>query len=552
MTDNTNHIFASQPTTPPGNRSPEDMQHRIVQLEAINRISSALRVADTLDQALPILVEEIHAVLDAAAVTVWLHDPATDELYQAAASGFPNLTLRLKPGQGIAGQVFSTGETYVSREFKSDPRTDESMRVLVPGGLGGAVVPIFMSQQVVGVLYASVLHPREFSADQVELLRIVAEVAGVMIHRLQLHEQTLRRLKRISSLQVVGTAITISLDLQTILNILLGELVSQNQVDAATILLLNPNTSLLDYAAGRGFHGNAIEQSQLRLEDVFENHVIIENEIPMVTLLSESPANETRRRVWTEEQFIASAKVPLVVNNQVQGMIEVFKRTPLMVDQEWKDYFQALATQAAIAIHHATAFSGLQHFNSSLTLAYDETILTWAHAIELREEETEGHSRRVTRMTVRLASELGIPQAQLVHIRRGALLHDVGKMHVPDKILLKPSALTDDEWAIMRGHPEFAYRLLSPIAFLRPALEIPRYHHEKWDGTGYPSGLKGDLIPLAARIFAIVDVWDALTSNRVYRPAWNPAQALEYIKGEQGKHFDPEIVAPFVKLLSEH
>jgi putative nucleotidyltransferase with HDIG domain len=549
MADNS---FTAQPATRPSNRSPEEMQQHIVQLEAINRISSALRVAETLEQALPILVGETHAVLDAAAVTVWLYDQATDELYQAAARGFPNLTLRLKAGQGIAGQVFSTGETYVSREFKSDPRTDGSARDLVPGGLGGAVVPIFMSQQVVGVLYASVLPPREFLVDQVELMKIVAEVAGVMIHRLQLHGQTLRRLQRISSLQVVGTAITMSLDLQTILNILLAELVSQNQADAAAILLVNANPSILEYAAGRGFHGRSIEQSQLRLEDVFENHIIVEHEIPMVTLLYETPSNETLRRVWTEEQFVASAKVPLVVNHQVHGMIEVFRRTPLIVDQEWKDYFQALATQAAIAIHHATAFSGLQHFNSSLTLAYDETILTWAHTIDLREEETEGHSRRVTRMTVRLASELGIPQAQLVHIRRGALLHDIGKMRVPDKILLKPSALTDDEWAIVREHPEFAYRLLSPIAFLRPALEIPRYHHEKWDGTGYPSGLKGDQIPIAARIFAIADVWDALTSNRCYRPAWNLAQALEYIKDEQGKHFDPVIVDPFVKLLSEH
>ncbi|MBI5034327.1 MAG: GAF domain-containing protein [Chloroflexi bacterium] len=534
-----------------GNRSQEEMQHRIVQLEAINRISSALRVAETLDEALPILVQETHAVLDAAAVTVWLHDKATDELYQAGASGFPNLTLRLKPGQGIAGQVFSTGETYVSPEFKSDPRTVESARAHVPAGLGGAVVPIRAPQEVVGVLYASVLFPREFTPDQVRLMSIVAEVAGVMIQRLRLHEQTVRQLQRISALQAVSTAITVSLDLQVILNILLAELISQLQVDASAILLTNPSTSTLDYAAGRGFRGKSIEQSRLRLDEIFETHAVVENQITMVPRLQQSPTNDARRQVWEEEQFVANAKVPLVVNNQVKGMIEVFKRMPLLVDQAWKDYFQALATQAAIAINHATTLGGLQHFNSDLTLAYDETIQAWAHAIDLREEETEGHSRRVTRMTVHLASQLGFTQSQLVHVRRGALLHDVGKMSVPDSILLKPGTLTADEWTIMREHPTYAYRLLSPIAHLRPALDIPRYHHEKWEGTGYPSQLQGEQIPLAARIFALADVWDALTSHRRFRAAWSASQALEYIRSEKGKHFDPKITDAFVKLVSE-
>jgi HD-GYP domain-containing protein (c-di-GMP phosphodiesterase class II) len=146
---------------------------------------------------------------------------------------------------------------------------------------------------------------------------------------------------------------------------------------------------------------------------------------------------------------------------------------------------------------------------------------------------------------------MGVEEADLVHIRRGALLHDIGKMGIPDSILLKPGPLTEDEWIIMRKHPVYALELLSPIAYLRPALDIPYAHHEKWDGTGYPRGLKETQIPLAARIFAVTDVWDALTSDRPYRPAWAPEQALAYIREQAGRHFDPAVVEAFLRVVPE-
>jgi HD-GYP domain-containing protein (c-di-GMP phosphodiesterase class II) len=152
-------------------------------------------------------------------------------------------------------------------------------------------------------------------------------------------------------------------------------------------------------------------------------------------------------------------------------------------------------------------------------------------------------------MTMQLARSLGIGEAELVHVRRGALLHDIGKMGVPDSILLKPDKLSDEEWVIMRRHPQFAFDMLSPIAYLRPALDIPFGHHEKWDGTGYPRGLKGEQIPLAARLFAVVDVWDALQSDRPYRKAWPEEKVLEHIKAGSGTHFDPEVVKVFLKEL---
>lgn len=189
----------------------------------------------------------------------------------------------------------------------------------------------------------------------------------------------------------------------------------------------------------------------------------------------------------------------------------------------------------------------LQRFNVELTQAYDATIEGWSLALDLRDHETEGHCRRVTDLTVQLAEQMGVPEDDLIHIRRGALLHDIGKIGVPDYILHKPGPLTDEEREILKRHPLYAYQMLAPISYLRPALDIPYYHHEKWDGSGYPSGLKGDKIPLAARIFAVVDVYDALRSDRPYRNGWPEEQVREYLRQQAGLHFDPEIVAIFLQ-----
>jgi putative two-component system response regulator len=193
----------------------------------------------------------------------------------------------------------------------------------------------------------------------------------------------------------------------------------------------------------------------------------------------------------------------------------------------------------------------LAESNRELMLAYDATIVGWSRALDLRDRETEGHTQRVAEMGVRLARAVGIPEPEIVHIRRGALLHDIGKMGIPDSILLKPAGLTDDEWDVMRKHPDYAFRMLTPITFLQPALCIPYCHHEKWDGTGYPRGLKGQSIPLAARLFAIVDVFDALTSDRPYREAWTVQTVLKHLRDQAGTHFDPQLVEEFIKLVEE-
>ncbi len=191
-----------------------------------------------------------------------------------------------------------------------------------------------------------------------------------------------------------------------------------------------------------------------------------------------------------------------------------------------------------------------QQAAQAIAEAYDQTLIGWSRALDLRDKETEGHSQRVAQLTLAVARALNIPPEEQINMWRGAMLHDIGKIGVPDSILHKPGPLTAEEWEIMRRHTTYAYELLSPIAYLRPALDIPYCHHEKWDSTGYPRGLRGAQIPLAARIFALVDVWDALTNDRPYRKAWTREQASRYIREQSGKHFDPDLVELFLSIAA--
>ncbi|HTX79063.1 MAG TPA: HD domain-containing phosphohydrolase, partial [Longilinea sp.] len=251
------------------------------------------------------------------------------------------------------------------------------------------------------------------------------------------------------------------------------------------------------------------------------------------------------------ESFISYYAVPLIAKGQVKGVLELFYHVLFIPQLEWEGFLDTLTAQMATAIDNITLFESLQRSNMELALAYDTTLEGWLRAMDLRDKETEGHTTRVTEMTVQLARMMGFGENELVHVRRGAMLHDIGKIGIPDSILLKPGPLTAEERRQIEKHPQFAYDLLNPITYLRSALEIPYCHHERWDGSGYPRHLRGEAIPLTARIFAVVDVWDALTSDRPYRKAWTEEKTLEYITEQSGKQFDPCIVEAFLKFLKE-
>lgn len=368
--------------------------------------------------------------------------------------------------------------------------------------------------------------------------------------RKRTEEQVHRQLQRLNALHRVDTAITTYLDLPLVLDLFLEQVTTHLGVDAAAILQMHPATQSLDYANGRGFRTQALQHTHLRLGEGLAGRVALERRVLEVPDLRSDKGSLASSPLLAEEGFVAYIGVPLLAKGQVHGVLEIFHRQPFALDADWRSFLEALATQAAIAIDNMTLFGDLQKSNAELSLAYDTTLEGWSRALDLRDKETEGHTERVTDRFVRPARDMGMGETELVHVRRGALLHDIGKMGIPDSILLKPGPLTADELETMRMHPEFAYRLLSPIAYLRPALDIAYCHHEKWDGTGYPRGLKGEEIPLVARIFAVVDVWDALTSHRPYRPAWTKKDALEYVGAQSGKHFDPQVVQIFLKQVA--
>jgi HD-GYP domain-containing protein (c-di-GMP phosphodiesterase class II) len=354
-----------------------------------------------------------------------------------------------------------------------------------------------------------------------------------------------------SALRAIDHAITSSMDLNLTLSILLTQLVKHLQIDAACILLWNPENERLEFVAGLGFRTNSLSHTKLRLGEGYAGIAALEHRVIQKEYLSNRNTDFLRSPTFGREGFVSYFGVPLIAKGQVKGILEIFNRSLINPDSEWLSFLEMLGGQAAIAIDNATLFSDLQRSNTEITSAYDATIEGWSRALDMRDHETEGHTQRVTEMTLKLARRIEIPKKDLIHIRRGATLHDIGKMGIPDRILLKPGPLTTDEWITMRQHPQFARALLTPIDYLRPAKDIPAYHHERWDGSGYPVGLKGEEIPLSARLFAVVDVYDALTSDRPYRSAWSKKAALNYIQNEAGRLFDPAITSKFLELAKD-
>ncbi|HSK65904.1 MAG TPA: HD domain-containing phosphohydrolase, partial [Anaerolineales bacterium] len=370
--------------------------------------------------------------------------------------------------------------------------------------------------------------------------------------RKQAEIQIRQQLARLTALRIIDQAITSSFDMGFTLDIVLSQVITQLQVDAAGILLLDPTGQVLEYRATRGFRSPGFQRLRVNLTDSLAGRVVTQRRSIHVENLRGRIYDASPVVLPAGEDFVGYYGLPLITKGKVNGVLELFHRTPLLPYPEWTNFLETLAGQAAIAIDNASLFENLQKTNYELEQAYDATIEGWSQALDLRDRETEGHTLRVTEMALTLARLMDMEEDKLIHMRRGGLLHDIGKLGVPDGILLKPGPLTDEEWNVMRKHPQFAYEWLAPIAFLRKAIEIPYCHHEKWDGSGYPRGLRGQSIPLASRIFAVADVWDALTSNRPYRKAWSYEKALAYIRENSGSHFDPDVVKFFIGYMGQH
>jgi PAS domain S-box-containing protein len=355
-----------------------------------------------------------------------------------------------------------------------------------------------------------------------------------------------QQLKNMTALSDIGIAISSTLDVRVTLNILLDRLISQLGIDAAAILLMDQESLYLKCAASLGFRTQSIRSTSVRMGKGHAGKVAFERQTLIIPDMSDTLTSSLK-----EEGFRSYVGVPLIVHGKVAGVLELFHRNPIDLSDEWLGFIELMAAQAAIAIDNATMFNNLQRTNAELTLSYDATLEGWGRTLELRDEDTKGHTERVAGMAVQFARLMGLDDKAIVQLRRGAMLHDIGKIGIPDAILLKPGPLDPEEREIMQRHTTYAYELLKPIPFLHAALDIPYCHHEKWDGSGTPRGLQGEAIPLFARIFAVVDVWDALMSDRPYRSAWPLHEVKAYIEARSGTEFDPQVVEIFLRYLED-
>ncbi|MCK6583739.1 MAG: GAF domain-containing protein [Anaerolineales bacterium] len=526
----------------------KELELRNTELLRLYRASEALLTGalDELPELAQTIVQTILQEFEQSNCSLLLLNQETGDLERVAVAGpyaraVSNASLNLnKPGLVAKAlrtlQIINAPNVLMEEEYA--PNWEFARSELV--------IPLKVGNNVIGALDVQSPEPDAFHEDDERLMSIFANRAALALERTRLHEQTLKQLERLGALRAIDLAISNSLDMRISMNVVLEEATRQLGVDAACILLLKPENGRLEYAMGRGFRTRKIESTSLRLGEGMAGRVALERVVLSLEDIRSGNTQFTRNKLLEEEHFVSYYGVPLTARGEVKGVLEIFHRAPLEPDMEWLDFLDGLGWQTSIAIDNALLVQGMQRSNTNLILAYEATIEGWSHALDLRDKETEGHTQRVTDLTLKLARVLNIDEAQIPHIRRGALLHDIGKMGVPDHILLKEGPLTDAEWDIMRQHPQFAYDLLSPISYLREALDIPFCHHEKWNGTGYPRKLSGAQIPFAARIFAVVDVWDAITSDRPYRKKWSRQKAIKYIREQSGEHFDPAIVEVFL------
>ena len=567
---------------------PSDADALETRTQALLRAAARLNAQLDLQEVCEAICQEAARTLGAPSA-VMLFNRARDAFVPTALTGMPLdydkryiPTVRSIYDRHVAqmGTLFSFTDAQATPDLPNHTLYGEvDMRTI-------GIASLIRDGEVLGLLKVySFGQTRAWTPDELKFLQGLADLAAPAIANARLLSQSEQRLANIGALRAIDKAILGSSDVGIALGVVLEQVVSRMGADAASALLLDPHTRTLRYAAGRGFRTQtprrtdwqlgeglagraALERRMVYVPDLARPEPVAANlaapDAQLSALHSERdavededslplPPSALKRRmgIHFNEGFAAYYGVPLIANGQIKGVLEMWHRAPLALAEEELNFLETLAGQAAIAVDNAELFRDLQRSNDELVLAYDSTLAGWSRALDLRDKETEGHSQRVTHETLRLARELGIGDEELVHIRRGALLHDIGKMGVPDAILLKPGPLSDEEWDVMKKHPVYALELLAPTQYLRRALDIPYSHHEKWDGSGYPRGLKGEQIPLAARLFAVVDVWDALRSDRPYRENWPAERVLEYICAGAGSHFDPAIVEAFLRLHAD-
>lgn len=374
-------------------------------------------------------------------------------------------------------------------------------------------------------------------------------------NRMEAYEKITTRVpaKELSTLLKVSSSLASTMDLTQVLQIAIESAVDLLGLDTGAIYTLENELLRLGATSPPLPEGLPGELLIAHLNDHPHIKEAISNKAPVYLRDARTASLTAAEKIITDSRGLVSILYfPLLLKENALGVFTVGTRREVreFTDSDM-DLGYILSFQVSLAIANAQLYRKAQDAILDLTRAYDATLEGWSRVLDMRDHVTDEHTHRVADLTVALARRMGIPDSELGQVLRGALLHDIGKMALPDAILQKPAPLTEAEMSVMRTHPEKALQILSQIDYLLPAIDIPYCHHEKWDGTGYPRGLKGEEIPLVARIFAVVDVYDALTSDRPYRSAWSSKKALAYLQEQSGKHFFPDAVRTFTEMLRE-
>jgi len=527
----------------------EQRQHH--ESETLRKTAEAITSSLDIQQVLNAILNNLSRVVPFDSAALFLIEG--DKVRLTAGVGFPdneNIIDSIFPASNsLLQKVWESGKPLILEDAKADSRFEKwATAGQVRGWMG---IPLAARGVMIGCITVDSYKPGAYKEHDATLATTFAYQAAAAIENARLYERSEQQIRQLTVLRDIDSAISSSFDLRVTLDFLASHAVKELNADAVAILLYNPDLQALSLYTNTGFTNKRnAPSSYVRIGEGLAGQVALKRKLVQIPDLSSSLDYKNSALVQ-EEDFKSYFGIPLLGKGQVKGVLEIYSRVEINPTTDWLNFLHTLAGQAAIAIDNVELYKNLHRTNLELTLAYDTTLAGWGRALELRDKETQGHTNRVVKLTVELARRMDVTGEELTRIMRGTLLHDIGKMGIPDGILNKPGPLTDEEWVIMRQHPQFAYDLIQPIPYLRSAIEIPYGHHERWDGSGYPLGLKGEEIPLAARIFAIVDIWDALLNERVYRKAWPEEKVLEYLKNTAGIELDPTIVEKFLEMIQE-
>ncbi len=520
-------------------------QKRGQKAENLRQATVALTKTIELDQLFEIILDELDKLVPYNSASIELIDARTTRGGLERNNHRASKHSRRGPIPSPIPGSFNPRRPLIIPDIHTDERfelNDQNRKLH-----GWVRLPLVAQDELMGFLTMANTTSNYFTDELVAFAQTFANQAGIAIKNAFLYQSEKKRYQEAEKLRQAATVVASSLKLSEVLNILLEQLKEVVPFDSAAVLLPEGDSVRIMAESGLPREEQALGKLYPASNRLLQ-YILVNNR----PLILDDAQKDGRFERWAASENVHGwIGVPMVAHGQVTGFITLDSFTPGAFDEGQAALAQSFAHQAAAAIENAQLFESLKFSNTELSKAYDTTLEGWGNALELRDKETQGHTRRVADLTLELARRMNCTDEQILHIRRGVLVHDIGKMGVPDTILNKKGPLTPREWKEMRKHPQFAFDLLYPIAYLRPSIEIPYCHHEWWNGSGYPRGLKGEQIPLAARLFAVVDVWDALLSDRPYRKHWPRKKVIKYIRDQAGIHFDPKIAEIFLKMIEE-